>query len=82
MLRPDSIRLDILNMNMLVSEVFSLDMLELDAGFGSTAGTLEVRMETGSSRMGLSMEIDANLLNFTQNELSDRRMLLVIEDTL
>ena len=78
---PDSIRLDILDMNMLVSEVFSLDMLELDAAFGSTAGTLEVRMETGRSSMGLSMEIDANLLNFTQSELPDRRMLLVIEDT-
>jgi translocation and assembly module TamB len=78
---PDSLRLNIQDLNMLVSETFSLDMLELDAGLGSTSGAIDFRMKTEGSSMGISMEIDAGILNFTLNELLNQRILLVVEDT-
>jgi translocation and assembly module TamB len=78
---PDSVRMNIHNMNMLVSETFSVDMLELDARLGSTAGTMDIRVKTQGSSMGISMEIDAGILNFTMEELMGQRILLVIEET-
>jgi translocation and assembly module TamB len=78
---PDSLRLNIQNMSMLVSETFSLDMLELDAGLGSTSGAIDFRMKTEGSSMGISMEIDAGILNFALNDLLNQRILLVVEDT-
>ena len=77
---PDSLTLDLFNMNMLVSEALILDRLELRVDMGRGSGTVDLSMETGESRANLNTRIEANLLDFMTEDLYNRYMFLEIRD--
>ncbi len=77
---PDRIDMDIDNMSMLISESFSLDKLSLDINLGSESGKVTLDMLTGESRLGLSLEAEANLLNFMPEDLYDKSFDLYLTD--
>ena len=77
----ESLRIDLSNLDMLVSEIFRLDNLDLDLNLGERSGTIDLKMQTAGSSIGLGFNMEANLLDFTMDDLTDRTMALVLEDT-
>lgn len=78
---PDSLNIDINDMSMLVSEIFNLEHLELDISMGRRAGNINLLLLSAGSNLDLTLNMDANLLNFSFDDLLDRRMVIEMEDT-
>jgi hypothetical protein len=78
---PGNLRIDLGELNMTVSEVFRLNHLGLDINLEPESAEVGLLMQTAGSRIGMTLDMDANLLDFTADYLYDRNMLLVVEDT-
>ncbi|MFO7922427.1 MAG: translocation/assembly module TamB domain-containing protein [Bacteroidales bacterium] len=78
---PDSLRIDLGNLNMLVSEIFRLDDTELDMNLGERAGKIDLKIHTSGSSMDLDLGMDANLLDFALDDLADQTTALVIKNS-
>jgi translocation and assembly module TamB len=77
---PERIDMNIDNMSMLISESFSLDKLSLDINLNSKSGKVRLDMLTNESSLGLSLEAEANLLNFLLEDLYDKSFDLYLTD--
>ncbi len=78
---PGNLRIDLEELNMMVSETFRLHHMGLDINLGTESAEIGLLMQTAGSRIGLDFDMDADLLDFTAEYLFDRNMLLVVEDT-
>ena len=78
---PDTLHIDFNEINMLVSEIFRLDNMDLDMNLGRRYGTMDLRLQSAGSSIGLGLDMEANLLNFRYDYILDRDMLLVMENT-
>ncbi len=78
---PDSLHLDLSDLNMLVSEIFRLDHMSLELSLGTRSSAVDLRMQTAGSRIGLDLDMEADLLDFATEHLFKQDMFLTVEDT-
>jgi translocation and assembly module TamB len=77
---PDSLRIGLKETSMLISEVFNL-AVNLEINLGINSGTIDLDIMTAKSSMEFSLATEANILNFTLNDLADSQIQIKVGNT-
>ncbi len=78
---PDSLNIDLNRVSLAVSENFDLDQLSLNMSLGSNSGIIKLGLQSARSNLGFSLETEANLLNFSLNDIMDKKVHLLLNES-